>query len=103
MSSHVFQVTSHCWTYPCVPEMNSLVVSKFVHFQPDFWTFARAVLNSSRAVWFSDESDFSQCPSLLDLVQQGLRRRIVVIVLRTLCITSTRILQGVRIQSGTSL
>ena len=51
VSSHF----THCWAYrPVYREMNSLVVkvSKLVHFQPDFWTFARAVLNSSRAVCF---------------------------------------------------
>ena len=46
---------THCWAYrPVYREMNSLVVkvSKLVHFQPDFRTFAHAVLNSSRAVCF---------------------------------------------------
>ena len=57
--SHEFSRVSghftHCWAYrPVYREMNSLVVkvSKFVHFQPDFRTFAQAVLNSSRAVCF---------------------------------------------------
>ena len=83
---------THCWAYrPVYREMNSLVVkvSKLVHFRPDFWTFARAVLNSRAVCFFNDESDFSLYFSLLDLVQKGLPRRIVVIVLRILCITST--------------
>ena len=46
---------THCWAYrPVYREMNSLVVkvSKLVHFQPDFRSFAHAVLNSSRTVCF---------------------------------------------------
>ena len=51
VSGHV----THCWAYrPGFREMNSLVVkvSKLVHVQPDFLTFAHAVLNSSCAVCF---------------------------------------------------
>ena len=57
--THEFsRVSGHftlCWAYrPVYREMNSLVVkvSKLVHFQPEFRTFAHAVLNSSRAVCF---------------------------------------------------
>ena len=50
-------------SFPMYWDTDSLVVkvSKLVHFQPDFWTFARAVLNSlSFLTWtccaFNDES-----------------------------------------------
>ena len=73
--------------FPVYWDTDSLVikVSKLVHFRPDFWTFARAVLNSLTCCVLSmDESNFSLYSSLPDLVQQGQPRLIVVIVLRTL-------------------
>ena len=55
---------------PCVAgnELTGVKVSKLVHFQPDFWTFARAVLNHVLCA-LNDESNFSLYSSLLDLVQ----------------------------------
>ena len=52
--THEFsRVSCHCthpWAYRHVyRKLNSMDVkiSKLIHFQPEFWTFARAVLNSS--------------------------------------------------------